>query len=167
MQEFSFLSRKHGAHSVGVLQGCLSDFLFHFILFFSGSNETCQSSQIQYSCSDILVCLSKSTPVWYVFATSAIGSACILLRVCVCVLVAPGSLHVVVILGLMKEFSASPLHRSPRPGLGLGKERKMGFGGGWQRHWGDGYGGEGGRGKKSRINSGIKAFLCGFDFFPK
>ncbi len=38
--------------------------------------------------------------------------------------VAPGCLHVVVILGLMKEFSASPLRLSPRPGLGWGEGEK-------------------------------------------
>ncbi len=37
----------------------------------------------------------------------------------VCERVASGCLHVVVILGLMKEFSASPLRRSPRPCRGL------------------------------------------------
>lgn len=91
-----------------------------------------------------------------------IGSTCILLhvcvRVCMCVRVAPGCLHVVVILGLMKEFSASPLSLSPRPGLG----------------WGEGEKDEGGNGKgtkrmmvgegkgKERGFSRIKAFLCGF-----
>lgn len=68
-----------------------------------------------------------------------IGSTCILLHVCVlvhvCVRGAPGCLHVVVILGLMKEFSASPLRLSPRPGLG----------------WGEGEKDEGGNGKGTKM----------------
>lgn len=56
-----------------------------------------------------------------------IGSMCVLLHVCVCVCVAPGCLHVVVILGLMKEFSASPPSSLPMTGVRTGgKERKMG-----------------------------------------
>ena len=42
----------------------------------------------------------------------------------VCVRLSPGCLHVVVILGLMKEFSASPLRLSPRPGLVWGEGEK-------------------------------------------
>lgn len=42
-----------------------------------------------------------------------IGSACIFAHVCVGV--APGSLHVVVILGLMKEFLPPSLPRHPPP----------------------------------------------------
>lgn len=49
--------------------------------------------------------------------------------------------------------------------FGLGKERKMGFGGAGKGTEGMVMGGR--AGEKNRINSGIKAFLCGFDFFPK
>lgn len=59
-----------------------------------------------------------------------IGSACNLLRVCVhvCVRVAPGSLHVVVILGLMKEFQPPP-PSLPTTGVRFGEGEKDGGGG--------------------------------------
>ena len=47
---------------------------------------------------------------------------CLCVHVCVCQ--APGCLHVVVILVLMKEFSASPLRLSLQPGLGWGEGEK-------------------------------------------
>ena len=61
-----------------------------------------------------------------------VSCMCVCVCVCVCVYVcacvAPGCLHVVVILGLMKEFSAPPpptlLRRSPRLGLGWGEGEK-------------------------------------------
>ena len=84
--------------------------------------------------------------------------ACVCARVQVCVRVAPGRLHVVVILGLMKEFSASPLRRSPRPGLGWGEGEKDegGNGKGTQRMM------VGGGQGKERGFSRIKAFFMRF-----
>lgn len=86
---------------------------------------------------------------------------CIVLHVSMhmCERAPPGCLHVVVILGLMKEFSASPLHLSPTTGVRMGGRR--------ERSGGNGKGikrivvGEG-RGKERGFGYNKSFFFCGF-----